>query len=302
MAGHVEYDTTGKPHPYHLVRPSIWPLMGSLAAGLAAFGMVLFMHDTKFGDLFKGLQGAVAETPFGAKLLIPGFLCILAVMFMWWKDIIFESVKERVHNGVTEVGLRFGMALFIASEVMFFVAFFWAFFDASLYPGEPHQYLRTEYTGGVWPPTGIEAIAPFDLPFMMTMILLLSGCTVTWAHHAILEGNNKDAVLGLGISAALGFFFLCFQMYEYHHATFAFKGGVFPSTFYMATGFHGFHVFVGTVFLFVCWLRARKGHFTPERHFGFEAAAWYWHFVDVVWLFLFVAVYWWGGSASMHGG
>ncbi len=300
MADHVEYDTTGKPHPYHLVRPSIWPLAGSMAAGLAAFGMVLFMHDYKVGDLFKGMTGSLADIHFGAKLLIPGFIGILAVMFFWWKDIIFETVKEKVHNGVTEVGLRFGMSLFIASEVMFFVAFFWAFFDASLYPGEAHQYARAAFTGGVWPPANIEAIHPFDLPFMMTMILLLSGCTVTWAHHAILEGNNKDAVLGLGISAALGFIFLCFQMYEYHHATFGFKDGVFPSTFYMATGFHGFHVFVGSIFLFVCWLRARKGHFTPTRHFGFEAAAWYWHFVDVVWLFLFIAVYWWGGSASAH--
>lgn len=301
MAEHVEYDTTGKPHPYHLVRPSIWPLAASLAAGIAAFGMVLFMHNTKLGDLFKGMEGSLAEFSFGPKLLIPGFIGILAVMFFWWKDILFETVKEHVHNGITEIGLRYGMALFIASEVMFFVAFFWAFFDASLFPAEPHQYLRLEHTGGTWPPTGIESVPAFDLPFMMTMILLLSGCTVTWAHHAILHGNNKEAILGLGLSVALGFIFLCFQVYEYHHATFPFKGGVFPSTFYMATGFHGFHVFVGTVFLFVCWLRAKKGHFTPQRHFGFEAAAWYWHFVDVVWLFLFVAIYWWGGNAAAHG-
>lgn len=290
MANHIEYGTTGKPHPYHLVRPSIWPFAGSMAGGLAAIGMVLFMHDVKWGDFNVGLKGALM-----------GLLAILAVMFFWWKDIIFETVKENVHNSVTEYGLRFGMALFIASEVMFFVAFFWAFFDASLFFNEAHQYLRTTYSGMQWPPIGVETIPAFDLPFMMTMILLLSGCTVTWAHHAILTNNNKEAVLGLGLSVALGFIFLCFQMYEYHHATFAFKQGVFASTFYMATGFHGFHVFVGTIFLFVCWLRARKGHFTPTRHFGFEAAAWYWHFVDVVWLFLFIAVYWWGGTAAFHG-
>lgn len=293
MGEHVEYDTTGKPHPYHLVRPSIWPLVSSFAAGLAAVGFVLYTHDVKIGDFTFGLKG-----------LVLGLLAIMTCMFFWWKDIIFESVKEQVHNGVTEVGLRFGMALFIASEVMFFVAFFWAFFDASLFPAEAHQFLRAAYTGGQWPPAQFEVIPAFDLPFLMTMILLLSGCTVTWAHHAILEGGkNKDVVLALGLSAALGFFFLLFQMYEYMHATFPFKDGIFPSTFYMATGFHGFHVFVGTVFLFVCWLRSRANHFTPKRHFGFEAAAWYWHFVDVVWLFLFVAIYWWGslgGTVAAH--
>ena len=290
MSEHIEYGTTGKPHPYHLVRPSIWPFAGAFAAGFAALCMVLYMHEVKIGGMSIGLVAPAV-----------GLLFIIAVMFFWWKDILFETVKEKVHNGITEVGLRFGMALFISSEVMFFVAFFWAFFDVSLYPHEANQYLRTEYTGGQWPPIGVETIPAFDLPFMMTMILLLSGCTVTWAHHAILEGKNKDAILGLGLSAGLGAIFLCFQMFEYQHATFAFKQGSFASTFYMATGFHGFHVFVGTVFLIVCWLRAKKQHFTQTRHFGFEAAAWYWHFVDVVWLFLFVAVYWWGGNLSLHG-
>lgn len=292
MADHVEYGSTGKPHPYHLVRPSIWPLAGAFAGGLLALGLVLFMHEVKAGPVAIGLKGVIL-----------GAMAVMAVMFFWWKDIIFESIREHVHNKVTEVGLRFGMALFIASEVMFFVAFFWAFFDASLYPGEAHQYLRAEYTGGLWPPVGTETIPAFDLPFLMTMILLLSGCTVTWAHHALLEGDNKNTVLALGLTVALGAFFLCFQMYEYHHAAFGFQSGIFASTFYMATGFHGFHVFVGTVFLFICWIRARNNHFTPDRHFGFEAAAWYWHFVDVVWLFLFVAIYWWGsigGMAAAH--
>lgn len=137
-------------------------------------------------------------------------------------------------------------------------------------------------------------IPPFDLPLMMTMILLLSGCTVTWAHHAILEGDNKNAIKALGITVFLGFFFLCFQVYEYAHAHFGFTEGLPVYLLHGDEGFHGFHVFVGTVFLFVCWRRAIKGHFTKEKHFGFEAAAWYWHFVDVVWLFLFIAIYWWG--------
>ena len=288
MSEQIEYGTTGRPHPYHMVRPSIWPLVGSFSAGLLAMGMVLFMHDFKIGEYSIGFMGPVI-----------GLLAVLAVMFFWWKDIVFESVVEKVHNHVTEIGLRFGMALFISSEVMFFVAFFCAFFDASLFTGEAHQYLRTEFTKGVWPPPQVTPIDAFDLPLLMTMILLLSGCTVTWAHHAILKNNQKSFIQALGLTVLLGLVFLCFQVYEYFHATFPFKDGIFSSTFYMATGFHGFHVFVGTIFLGVCWLRAKKGHFAADHHFGFEAAAWYWHFVDVVWLFLFLAVYVWGGMIGI---
>ena len=284
MANNIEYGTTGKPHPYHLVRPSVWPLAGAFAGMLLALGAVFYMHEVKIGDFSIGLKGVFL-----------GLLSVAAVMFFWWKDVIFEAVTEKAHTPIAQIGLRYGMALFIASEVMFFVAFFWAFFDASLYAGQENMPARVEYTGGMWPPPQIEVISAFDLPFLMTMILLLSGCTVTWAHHALLEGHQKEAVKALGITVGLGAFFLCFQVYEYVHATFGFTEGVYPSTFFMATGFHGFHVFVGTVFLFVCWKRAKLGHFTKDSHFGFEAAAWYWHFVDVVWLFLFIAVYWWGG-------
>jgi cytochrome c oxidase subunit 3 len=290
MADNIEYGTTGKPHPYHIVRPSVWPLAASVAAGILAMGTVLFMHDISIGSFHLGIKGTLL-----------GLLGVLAVMFFWWKDVIYEAVVEKAHNPITEIGLRYGMMLFIASEVMFFAAFFWAFFDASLFTAEIKQYLRVAHTGGVWPPEGIEVFKAFDLPFMMTMILLLSGCTVTWAHHAILEGNNKDAVTALGLSVFLGFFFMCFQVYEYVHATYAFTSGIYATTFYMATGFHGFHVFVGTIFLAVCWFRAMKNHFTAESHYGFEAAAWYWHFVDVVWLFLFIAIYWWGNDIGVGG-
>lgn len=285
MSEKIEFTTTGKPHPYHMVRPSIWPLCGAAAGGLLAAGMVMFMHEVSIMGINVGLKGVFL-----------GLLSVLAVMFFWWKDIVHESVVERAHTKIAEIGLRYGMSLFIASEVMFFVAFFWAFFDASFYAGQESLFLRLEYTQGVWPPPQFHIIDPFDLPFMMTMILLLSGCTVTWAHHAILDGDQKNAIKALGITVGLGVVFLCFQVYEYAHAHLHFTDGIYPSTFFMATGFHGFHVFVGTVFLFVCWMRARKGHFTQERHFGFEAAAWYWHFVDVVWLFLFVAIYWWGNT------
>ncbi len=268
----------GIPHPYHLVKPSPWPLLGAFAGGLLALGAVIYMHDG------------------GWLLLAAGFLSVLGVMFGWWRDVIRESVREKAHTPVVKIGLRYGMSLFIASEVMFFAAFFWAFYDAALFPK-----VATGNPAGVWPPPGIQTFDPFHLPFMMTLILLLSGVTVTWAHHAILEGNNRDASRALGLTVLLGVMFSFFQVWEYSHASFGFTDGIYPSTFYMATGFHGFHVIVGTIFLFVCWMRALKGHFTPRSHFGFEAAAWYWHFVDVVWLFLFVSIYWWGSAGGAHG-
>ena len=158
--------------------------------------------------------------------------------------------------------------------------------------------IRAEATGGVWPPKGIHVIAPFDLPFMNTLILLLSGTTVTWAHHAILEGNKRDAVRGLVLTVILGACFTSIQAYEYANAPFGFRENIYSSTFFMATGFHGFHVLVGTTFLLVCLFRAMAGQFKPQQHFGFEAAAWYWHFVDVVWLFLFFCIYWWGSGKA----
>jgi cytochrome c oxidase subunit 3 len=208
----------------------------------------------------------------------------------WWRDVIKESTTPGVHSQVVRLGLRYGMFLFIASEVMFFVAFFWAFFHFALFP---------EHTAsGTWPPPGVKVFDPWDLPFLNTLILLTSGVTVTWAHHALLEGNRKHLVYGLALTVVLGMAFTACQAYEYAHAAFGFKDGIYSSTFFMATGFHGFHVIVGTIFLAVCLGRAIKGQFTPERHFGFEAAAWYWHFVDVVWLFLFTAIYWWGSSGA----
>jgi len=277
MSKDIEYTTTGKPHPYHMVNPSVWPLLSSLAAGLLAVGSVMYMHDVE-----------ILGVPVGFKGIVIGLFSVLACMFFWWKDVVYESITEKVHNAITEIGLRYGMSLFIASEVMFFVAFFWAFFSSAFDP--------TAAIGFVWPPADIEMVPAFGLPFMMTMILLLSGCSVTWAHHAVLENDQDSLVKGLGWTVVLGLVFLGFQVFEYTHLHFGFTDGIFASTFFMATGFHGFHVFVGTIFLYVCYLRAKKGHFTKENHFGFEAAAWYWHFVDVVWLFLFVAVYWWSGS------
>jgi cytochrome c oxidase subunit III len=258
----------GHSHSYHLVEPSPWPAVGAMGGFVTAIGAVMYMH----------------AMPFGGSIMTVGFLSILYTMFMWWRDVIKEAEHQGHHTPIVQLGMRYGMLLFIASEVMFFLAFFWAFFDAALYPDT-----------GVWPPADVEPFAAFDIPLINTLILLLSGCTVTWAHAAMLKGDRDNLIKGLGVTIILGAAFTALQVYEYQHATFGFKDGIYSSTFYMATGFHGFHVLVGTCFLIVCWFRARAGHFKPEHHFGFEAAAWYWHFVDVVWLFLFICIYWWGG-------
>jgi cytochrome c oxidase subunit 3 len=280
-------DTAHKPnHPYHLVDPSPWPVVGAIAAGLFTVGMVLYMHDLPvFGHKF------------GLASIIPGVIGILGTMFLWWRDVVKEGEFQGHHSPVVQIGLRYGMALFIASEVMFFAAFFWAFFDASLFPREA--------IGGVWPPvtpTKITPLDPYAIPLLNTIILLTSGCTVTWAHHALKHGDRNGTIQGLALTVLLGILFTSFQAWEYAHAPFGFKDGIYTSTFFMATGFHGFHVIVGTIFLLVCLVRAIKGHFKPDHHFGFEAAAWYWHFVDVVWLFLFSFVYIWGSGPGPYAG
>ena len=263
-------------HPYHLVDPSPWPLLSAFAGGLLVTGIILLAHYGMRWPLYAGVLG------------------VLLCMFLWWRDVLKESRTPGLHSAVVRLGLRYGMILFIASEVMFFVAFFWAYFHFALYP---------EHVAGaekaIWPPAGIKTFDPWHLPFLNTMILLLSGCTVTWAHHGLLKGDRKALITGLALTVLLGMIFTGLQAWEYMVAPFPFTGGVYPSTFFLATGFHGFHVIVGTVFLAVCLFRATAGHFTPEKHFGFEAAAWYWHFVDVVWLFLFVSIDWWGAGEIM---
>ncbi|MBP9692829.1 MAG: cytochrome c oxidase subunit 3 [Alphaproteobacteria bacterium] len=261
---------TSKTHPFHLVDPSPWPFVGAIGALVSAIGLVLLMHNH------------------GYTVLLMGIPIVLFTMVGWWRDVIKESEDKLTYTPPVQFGLQIGMALFITSEVMFFVAFFWAFFNASLFPAEP--------TGGVWPPKGIQPLDPFDYPYFNTLVLLLSGTTITWAHHALLDNHTKDVLKGIGFTVLLGLLFTSIQAYEYLHASFGFKEGIYASTFYMATGFHGAHVIIGTLFLIVCWFRTRLGQFTPDRHLGFEAAAWYWHFVDVVWLFLFVSIYWWGSG------
>ena len=264
--------SSGLKQPYHLVDPSPWPLIGAFGGASTLFGIVMVAH---FHNWF---------------FLIAGLAVVLLTMFFWWRDVLRESRTAGVHTPVVRLGLRYGMMFFITSEVMFFVAFFWAFFHYALFP---EHVLGIE--NPTWPPLGTLTFDPFKLPFLNTMILLLSGTTVTWAHHSIIEGKKREAVWGLVLTVLLGLSFTTLQALEYAEAPFKFfGGGVYSSTFFLATGFHGFHVIIGTLFLLVCTLRAGAGQFTPARHFGFEAAAWYWHFVDVVWLFLFICIYWWG--------
>jgi cytochrome c oxidase subunit 3 len=258
-----------------------------------AVGGIMWMKSLAIGGLKAG-----------GVIFIIGLLVVLYVMAAWWTDVIHEA-ETGDHTRVVQISHRYGMILFIASEVMFFVAWFWAFFDASLFTNESIQYSRVEFTGGHWPPKGIEVFDPWHLPLLNTLILLTSGTTVTWAHHALLHNDRKSLKQGLILTILLGVCFTCVQAYEYSHAAFGFKGSIYGSTFFMATGFHGFHVLIGTIFLTVCLIRVYAGQFTPKQHLGFEFAAWYWHFVDVVWLFLFSCIYvWgsWGAVAAEHAG
>jgi len=287
----------GVKHDYHLVNPSPWPLVGSISATVMALGGVAWM---------KGLFGLPAHTSW---LFFTGLSGVLFTMIAWWRDVVNEA-NAGDHTPVVSIGLRYGMILFIASEVMFFVAWFWIFFEMALF--HHHRTLssieevRTAWAN--WPPHGVETVPAFQLPLVNTLTLLLSGTTVTWAHHALQVGDRKGARNGLILTVLLGIMFTSIQAYEYSHifqhkyffSEEAANAGLYGSSFIMATGFHGFHVLIGTIFLLVCLIRLMGGGFTPQKHFGFEAAAWYWHFVDVVWLFLFAFVYVIFGAAGGH--
>jgi cytochrome c oxidase subunit 3 len=242
----------------------------------------------------------------GAPFLFgAGAIGVLYTFIAWWRDVVREAQYGGFHTRVVQISHRYGMILFIASEVMFFVAWFWAYFNTALFPDAGPEVARIAFTGGVWPPKGIETFDPWHLPLLNTLILLTSGTTVTWAHHALLEDDRQGLKWGLILTIALGATFTCVQAFEYSHAHFNFAGNIYGATFFMATGFHGAHVIIGTVFLTVCLARALAGHFTPKQHLGFEFAAWYWHFVDVVWLFLFACIYVWGSGGEQvagHGG
>jgi len=259
-------------HPFHIVDPSPWPFIISFGLFFLTFGFVMYMH---------GHTGS-------SILTLTGFSIVGLTMYTWFRDIVREAVYEGHHTKQVQNGLRKGVLLFIVTELAFFISFFWAFFHSALAP--------TPEIGSLWPPLGIETVNAWGIPLLNTIILLSSGATITWAHHSIVYGDRKNALLSLTLTLALAFIFTCIQGYEYIESSFSISDGIYGSTFYLLTGFHGFHVIVGSIFILVSTLRLYNHHFSKQHHFGFEAAAWYWHFVDVVWLFLFVSVYWWGGN------
>lgn len=257
-------------HAFHLVDPSPWPAIGAFASLGLTVGGVMYFHSYQFGGL----------------LATTSFAIILVIMYVWWRDVIREASYQGHHTLIVQKGLKLGMIWFIISEVCFFFSFFWAFFHSSLGPAVE--------LGATWPPVGIQALNPFEVPLLNTAILLTSGVTVTWSHHAAISGDRKNAILGLLITIILGIIFTALQAMEYIETTFTIADSVYGSTFFIATGFHGLHVLIGTSFLAVCFYRLLSHHFTKHHHNGFEAAIFYWHFVDYVWIFLFICIYWWG--------
>nr|YP_010264250.1 cytochrome c oxidase subunit III [Carebara diversa]UIO59236.1 cytochrome c oxidase subunit III [Carebara diversa] len=254
-------------HPFHLVSPSPWPIIISFSLFNNLISIISWFHNMNYFILFS----------------IP---CTLMCAYQWWRDVTREATFQGCHTSVVYAGMRMGMILFIISEVLFFFSFFWAYFHSSLSP--------TSEIGNLWPPQGIKPFNPFDIPLLNTIILITSGLTVTWSHHSMINMNLSESKKSLLMTIILGMYFTSLQIIEYIEAPFTLADSVYGSTFFIATGFHGLHVIIGTLFLFFCLIRMHNLHFSNTHHFGFEAAAWYWHFVDVVWLFLYISIYWWG--------
>nr|AOY39790.1 cytochrome c oxidase subunit 3 [Hylastes ater] len=257
-----------KNHPFHLVDKSPWPLLGSLSTFTLLMGLIKWFHFNE------------------SNLMILGIIMTKLIMYQWWRDITRESTFQGLHTMKVVMGLRWGMILFITSEIFFFLAFFWAFFHASLTPNIE--------LGLNWPPKGMNLFNPLEIPLLNTLILLTSGLSITWAHHSLMENNYSQSIQGLLLTVILGIYFTILQGFEYMEASFSIADSVYGASFFMTTGLHGLHVIIGTTFLFICLTRLFFNHFSNTHHFGFEAAAWYWHFVDVVWLFLYTSIYWWG--------
>nr|YP_010240500.1 cytochrome c oxidase subunit III [Chlorops oryzae]QTF87841.1 cytochrome c oxidase subunit III [Chlorops oryzae] len=260
--------STHSNHPFHLVDYSPWPLTGAIGAMTLVSGLVKWFHQYDY------------------SLFMLGNIITILTVYQWWRDVSREGTFQGLHTYMVVNGLRWGMILFIMSEILFFMSFFWAFFHSSL---SPNIELGTS-----WPPAGIITFNPLQIPLLNTTILLSSGITVTWAHHSLMENNHTQTSQSLFNTVFLGIYFTILQMYEYMEAPFTIADSIYGSTFFMATGFHGLHVLIGTTFLLICLIRHLNNHFSMNHHFGFEAAAWYWHFVDIVWLFLYITIYWWG--------
>lgn len=252
--------------PFHLVTPRPWPLIISIR---------IINNLISFAAWFNGIK----------IITILSIPCTLLCTILWWRDVTRESTFQGIHTKNVYLGLRIGIILFIISEIIFFLSFFWAYFHSSLAPAAD--------IGQLWPPKGILPFNPLDIPLLNTIILVTSGISVTWTHHSILNNNIEERKKRLIITIILGIYFTSLQAIEYIESPFTISDSVYGSTFFVATGFHGLHVIIGSIFLFICFTRLLKNHFSKQHHFGFEARAWYWHFVDVVWLFLYISIYWW---------
>nr|YP_010411291.1 cytochrome c oxidase subunit III [Megalocaria dilatata]URN72801.1 cytochrome c oxidase subunit III [Megalocaria dilatata] len=257
-----------KNHPFHLVDYSPWPVLGALGAMTTMIGMIKWFHL------------------FNSNLLMISNMLLLLIMFQWWRDVVRESTYQGNHTFLVTMGMRWGMILFIMSEIFFFISFFWMFYHSSLSPSIE--------LGMIWPPKSINTFNPSSIPLLNTLILLSSGLSITWTHHSMMENNFNQSIQSLMITIFLGLYFSMLQGIEYLEAPFSMADSVYGSSFFLSTGFHGLHVIIGSTFLSVCLIRLNANHFSLNHHFGFEAAAWYWHFVDVVWLFLYLSIYWWG--------
>nr|WRY72466.1 cytochrome c oxidase subunit III [Zorka maculata] len=256
-------------HPFHLVDKSPWPISGSVGLMTMLLGMVMWFNNINMINIMIG------------------YSIILMTMFQWWRDVTRESSFQGIHTFKVTLSMKMGMIMFITSEVLFFLSFFWAFFHSSLSP--------TMEIGLSWPPLGIIPFNPMNIPMLNTMILLSSGITITWAHNSLIMKNYSKMNQASWLTIILGFYFSMLQLYEYMESSFCISDSIYGATFFMATGFHGLHVIIGTIFILVSTWRHMSLHFSKHHHMGFEASAWYWHFVDVVWLFLYMSIYWWGG-------
>jgi cytochrome c oxidase subunit 3 len=258
--------------PFHLVTPSPWPILLSFTLLGLAIGAVMSMHGYPYGD----------------SLLSLSFVLTLFGMALWFNDIIAEGTFKGDHTKEVKNGLTTGFLLFIVSELFAFLSVFWAFFHSSLSPAIE--------IGGTWPPQGITPLDVFAIPFLNTMLLLSSGGFVTYGHHALIKGDRRGAIIGTALTILLAVIFTALQYYEYTQASFTISDSVFGSAFYASTGLHGIHVIIGTIFIFVQFVRMIQYHLTDTHHQGHEAAIYYWHFVDLVWIFLFLVVYYWSGT------
>lgn len=257
-----------KNHPFHLVDNRPWPILGSIGLMSLTTGTVLWFH--------------LNET----WLINLGVLVTLLTMYQWWRDVIRESTFQGLHTKKVVTGMKWGIILFIISEILFFSSFFWAFF---------HRRLSPSIEIGIqWPPLGIKPFNPLRIPILNTIILLSSGISITWAHNALTNMNFTQTIQRITLTIILGIYFTLLQILEYYEAPFTIADSVYGSSFFIRTGFHGIHVIIGTVFIFISAVRAKRLHFSNNHHVGFESSAWYWHFVDVVWIFLYISIYWWG--------